>query len=1057
MSALKEEVGSRRSDSPHTGEELYFRLLGGLEVEAAGAPVRLPGPRQARLLSVLLVHANERVSRDKIIEILWSTPPQSWQQQLHNAVSALRHFIRGTGSRVKLHSDGSYYRLEVPPDQLDTLQFQAAIASGRRCLAEGRADQAMREYERAAGLWRGPLPALAHDEGTAFAARLQEMFVDLVEELAQLKLDADEAADAIVLLAGQTADQPLRESLRALYMRALWRVGRSAEALTVFERGRQVLADELGIDPSPELRSLHMAILRGTHDERPAETAAAVVRRDEPTTTDRPPRLLPHSPQEFTGRIEELELLQAAVHDGMASTVTISAIDGMGGVGKTALAVRFAHDVCETFPDGQYFVDLQGFTSGKDPLTPEQALSILLRAAGMPVEAVKSDGAGRAAQWRSLMADKRALIVLDNAVDAAQVRPLLPGIGSALVVITSRRRLASLEGAVSLSVDIPPLDDAISLFRQVCGDERARSHDAALAEVVQLCGRLPLAIRIAGARFRHRPSWSLQDLTQKLRHHHTRTDLLATGDRSVVVALSLSYRHLTAAQQRVFRLLSQHPATEFDSCSVAALTGISITEADANLEALFDDNVVLQPRAGRYQLHDLVRDAAHQLHEKYSDATDGHRAIERVVAYYLSLARAWCRPFALRPFMFAPDHEVAEVLPERPASVTAVREALERERVNLVAAIHMALREGMHRQVWQLTCAIQPLLALRNYEGDSIELIRAAVTSARIAEDRDGECLALYALAMATRERRQNGLAEAVFKESIEIAAELGNAGWQAYQWADLGSAQLNSGQPEEARRSFLAGLRLAVESGDRFAVHLLNNNLSVVSRDLGAYDDAMKHIDAAEAALPDLPVEATLWVNANRAMTLHQRGLLREAYERFAWVLEHATAARSYRRTGIALVGLSSVSRALCQTESALEFGRRGLDAARQFRLRELECIALTCIGEALLDLDRPTESVEVFLRASGLAAEYGFSRYEARAHEGLAHERARAGDLDEARRHWATAVERCPAEFVEVTGARRHLEASDPRTVGCDRCRAVPRETAPPAGPRGVMPEFE
>ncbi|WP_165435873.1 AfsR/SARP family transcriptional regulator [Micromonospora violae] len=983
------------------------------------------------------MHANERVSRHKIVSILWTAPPRSWQQQLHNAASALRAFVRTGDGEVQLHSDGSYLRLQVSSDRLDTLEFQAAIAAGRSRLAEGRAAEAREEYGRAVGLWRGPIPDPGYPEGAEFAARLEGMFVDLVEELAQLKLDAGEPAEAVPLLASQVAAHPLRESLRMLYMRALWQSGRPAEALTVFERGRQILADELGVDPNADLRNLHAAILRGTYDKT-AEPS------DEPPAPHpvaaRAPRLLPHTPHEFTGRTEELRLLQKAASNG-TSTLAISAIDGMGGVGKTALAIRFAHEISDDFPDGQFFVDLRGFTNGKEPLTPEQALGVLLRDAGLSVESVESDGAGRAAQWRSLMAGKQALVVLDNAVDAAQVRPLLPGTGGSLVVITSRRRLVSLEGAVPLSVDTLPLDDGIALFRQVCGEDRSRLDDEAVAEVVRLCGQLPLATRIAAARFRHRPTWSIDDLVRQLRHQHTRTRLLASGDRSVVVALSLSYRHLTTTQQRIFRLLSQHPATEFDGYSVAALAGISVPEAEASLEALFDDNVVLQPRAGRYQLHDLIRDAAQQLHEQYGASTDGRRAAERVVDYYLSLARAWCGPLAIRPFAFEAEQEVRETLPERPPGVT-VREALEGERVNFVAAIRLALREGMHRRVWQLTCSLQPLLALRNFEGDSLEVIRSAVTSARIAGDRDGECLALYALALATRERRESGLAATVFTQAIEAAAELGNAGWQAYQYADLGSAQLNSGQPQQARSSFQAGLHLAAEAGDPFAVHLLNNNLSVVSRELGAYDDAMRHLDAAEAALPELPVEAMLWMNVNRAMVLSQQGSDRAAYERFAWVLEQATAARSYRRIGIALLGLSSVSRAMWQAEPALEFGRGALEIAQQFRLREIECVALTCIGEALLELDRPAESVEVFNRASSRADEYGFTRYTARAQEGLAHERARAGDLDAARQHWQRAVERCPDGFVDAAGPKRHLEAADVRAVECDRCRHASRE---------------
>ncbi|GHJ15486.1 ATP-binding protein [Micromonospora sp. AKA38] len=943
-------------------------------------------------------------------------------------------------SQVRLQNDSSHYRLEVPSDQVDALEFQEAVARGRRHHADARIDEALSEYERAVGLWRGPILALGSEGEAALAARLEATFVDVVEQLAQLKLDRSDAADIVALLADQVAARPLRESLRLVYMRALWQSGRPAEALTVFERGRQVLADELGVDPNAELRDLHTAILRGNSDRPQERSGDSPGGREEPessgVTAGRKPCLLPHTPHEFTGRTAELQVLRTAATESGTSALTISAIDGMGGVGKTTLAVRLAHEIAEKFPDGQFFVDLLGFTSGKDPLTPGQALAVLLRDAGLPVESLEADTSGRSAQWRSLMAGKQALIVLDNAVDATQVRALLPGTGGTLVIITSRRRLASLEGAVPLSVDTLPVPDAISLFREVSGDNLAQ-HEETLTDVVRLCGHLPLAIRIAAARFRHRPNWSIEDLARQLSDYRTRARLLTVGDRSVMVALSLSYRHLTGTQQHVFRLLGVHPATEFDCYSVAALAGMSVLQAEASLEALVDDNVVLQPRAGRYQLHDLLRDAAQQLHEQHDDPTDSRRAAERVVDYYILLARTWCRPLATRPFTFAEEQETTgPSLPPHPADAS-VREALEGELTNFISAIRLALRHGMHRQVWQLTCAVQPLFALRNYEGDALEMIQLAVTSAHAANDRDGHCLALYALALATRERRESGLAEQIFHKAIEAAAHLGKVGWQTYQWADLGSAQLNSGQPRQARESFRTGLRLATGASDRFAIHLLNNNLSVACRELGAYDDALRHLDAAESALTDLPAEATLWLNLNRALTFSQQGDFQAAYERFSWVLRQATEARSYRRISVALAGLSSTSRALGQAEPALDFGRRSLDLAKQFRLREVECLALACIGEALLEMDRRAESVEVFTRVSTLALDYGFTRYVARAHEGFAHERARAGDVTAARHHWRSASQHYPAGFVDADGPRRHLDATDPRAVDCDRCR--------------------
>jgi hypothetical protein len=458
-----------------------------------------------------------------------------------------------------------------------------------------------------------------------------------------------------------TARHPLRESLWVRLLIVLGRSGCPAEALARYETVRTRIVEELGVDPGPELQQVYADLLVGRSpplvgDVGPSHTAnqspippflsvptwrstssggsddsvpanidftSVRLRPDDETapevTHEVPvPRQLPGDLSTFTGRDVELTWLLTAArlnadhvdntgnagNDGVRFAPAILAIDGMPGVGKTALAVHAAHRLAGRYADGQLFVDLHGFTQGVAPIDPASALEQMLRGLGVPGERIPPDLDARAALYRTRLADRRMLIVLDNAVDEAQVGPLLPGSAGCLVLLTSRRRLTGIDDVQPLPVDALPLDDALGLFARVTGEEPT---SPTAVEIVELCGRLPLAIRIAAARLNSRPSWTAADLAGRLRDHRHRLSELDLGSRSVTAAVDLSYQQLTTAQRRMFRLLSLHPGADTDPYAAAALADTAVRDATRLLDDLTDAHLQQEPTPGRFRFHDLLR------------------------------------------------------------------------------------------------------------------------------------------------------------------------------------------------------------------------------------------------------------------------------------------------------------------------------------------------------------------------------------------------------------------------------------------------------------------
>jgi DNA-binding SARP family transcriptional activator/Flp pilus assembly protein TadD len=593
-----------------------YRILGPLEVSADGRALDLGGSRQQRVLAALLLTPNRIVPLDRLVEMAWDgEPPATADRQVRNRVAALRAVLTRFGGLIDTKESG--YALRVGPGELDAERFDELVARGR----EARDPAVLRE---ALALWRGP--ALAGFGGEPLrraAAALEEKRLVALEECVDLELAAGRPAAMVAELRAAVRENPLRERLVGQLMTTLYRVGQRDEAMDVYRALAARLADELGIDPSPELRRL-------------AETASGGAEPDVVA-----PRQLPADVAGFTGRVTDLAKLDALLSDGqLGGAVVISAIDGTAGVGKTALAVHWAHHVRDKFPDGQLYANLRGYAP-TPPLRPIDALSGFLRALGMPGERVPGDLDQATKAYRELLADRRVLVVLDNAASADQVRPLLPDSGGCLALVTSRDALGSMvPGVHRLVLDVLAPDDARELLARLLGEHRVAAEPAATAELARLCAHLPLALRIAAANL---PDGErIADYAARLGAGDRLAVLAVEGDEQAAVraTFDLSYASLPEPVRRMFRLLGLTPGPEVSADVAASLAAVPPEVARELLDRLAAAHLIDERGPGRYAFHDLLRLYAGEMVDQHETVDERHAALHRMFDHYLQTSFA---------------------------------------------------------------------------------------------------------------------------------------------------------------------------------------------------------------------------------------------------------------------------------------------------------------------------------------------------------------------------------------------------------------------------------
>ncbi|MDT7787077.1 MAG: hypothetical protein QOF58_5496, partial [Pseudonocardiales bacterium] len=643
--------------------------------------------------------------------------------------SRLRQVLRAAGIEIGKRAAG--YVLEVEPGLVD-------LHVARGLVREQKLKEALE-------LWPENVLGGVTDSDVvaALRAKLDAERLGVAEAWAAKALDAGEPV--LAELTSLAAANPLRESLIRLELIALYRAGRQADALKRYEETRERLADELGIDPGAELQNLHARILRADPalDPAPAQVVA-----------------LPFDVPDFTGRAEEL----ARFSDGHQVVV----VDGMAGVGKTTLVVHAVHRLGQRYPDARIFVDLHGFTPGREPVTPHAALHHLLQAIGVPPARIPGDLDQRVTAWRAEMSRRRAIVVLDNAASAEQVRPLLVGGQGSLTLITSRQRLV-VDGAAAMSLEVLPEHEARALVAGVVG-ERAAAEPEATAELARLCGRLPLALRIAAARLATRPRWTVADLVERLREHRRTLRELSAGDKDVVASFLLSYDQLTVALQRMFTLLGQLPGPDADAHGAAALADVPFHEARDLLEDLLDHHLLVQHVRDRYTFHDLVREFARSL-------SDGEP--RGLLDYYLHVANTAAH--LLQPGRPDSSPKVDRV-PLDPPLLRDTAQAmtwLRTERENLVASVRFLAEIGDNHNTWALTRDIGHSLVITHRLDELDEIHVLSFAAARRAEDRDKELGVAFGMANIAYGRCRYREALEHGQHARALAHELGNMRWE--------------------------------------------------------------------------------------------------------------------------------------------------------------------------------------------------------------------------------------------------------------------------------------
>ena len=696
-----------------------------------GRVVTLGQPRQRAVFAVLAVRAPHSVSLSDLVDAVWGdNAPASAEGSLHTYVGALRQALEPDRPRrapsTLLVTTGAGYALRLDRNDRDVDQFDRAVLEAGRQYSSGELAAAADRVRTALQLWRGtPLADVPGPFADNQRTRLADSRLAAVVLWARIALDLGAHHEVTHELGKEVRDHPLHEELAGLRMLGLYRAGRQADALAAFHDIRRTLADELGIDPGPELRALHQRILASDPDLiQPVSGAARVEPAREPEGVARPtgtttlvvPAQLPHDVASFVGRGAEVARLVELLSPSTTQTaIVISAIDGTGGIGKTALAVHACHQLADRFPDGQLHIDLHGFDPTHPPTDPSNAVAQLLRGLGVDPAGIPLEPDERFGLYRSVLAGRSILLLLDNATDANQVRPLLPGTPTCSVIVTSRNRLAGLvahDGAHRITLDVLPDHDAINLLTTVIGTRRATTEPDAVRDLARLCGRLPLALRIAGERIAAHPHLTLTDLADELEHEHDRLDLLTADDTTAVRAtFSWSYHALKPQVARTFRLLGRQPSSEFSLPAVAALTDQPIRTARAQLDALCSGHLVEEIARDRYKLHDLLRDYARERVSVEDSPAESYEAVDRVLRWYLGTADS-------------ADHLV---YPARrrlpiPSNCTALPFAgrdealawLDQECASLVAATQFAEAQTHHDFVWRLPTAMLNYFKLRS-------------------------------------------------------------------------------------------------------------------------------------------------------------------------------------------------------------------------------------------------------------------------------------------------------------------------------------------------------
>lgn len=970
-------------------DSVEFRILGPLEVVSGPERLDLGGARQQVVMAMLLLSANNVVSLGRLEQAIYGDelPPTS-RSQAQMAVSALRRLLAAHGQAGVIARRAHGYALQVDADRLDSRRFAELVAAARTARATADLERAVAKYRDALQLWRGPaLEGLDSLLVRAAAVGLDEQLITVTEERIGLELELGRHHELVGELTVLTGEFPLRERLRGQLMLALYRCGRTAEALRVYQHTRSGMIGELGIEPSAELQQLQHAIL---NTDPELDLAAGPVAR-------RPlPALLPADIADFTDRSEPVRQIRQRLTQeaGPRLAAPVVVITGPGGVGKTSLAVHVSHLLALAFGDGQLFADLHA--AAAHPVVPAQVLERFLRALGVPGPQIPPGLDERAEAYRNLLAGRRTLVVLDDAGQESQVLPLLPGSRTAGVLITSRARLTGLPGAVQVDLQVLSAGQSLDLLGHIVGAGRVQAQPQAAAAVAEQCGHLPLAVRIAGARLAARPHWGIQQLADRLVGQTNLLDELEHGEMGVRASIWVGYQGVSDQGRRLLRRLGLLEVPVFSGWLAAPLLDQPLASAEDTLDELVSARLVESVGSGsgvlcQYRSHELIRVFARERLAAEEPAAEQASALQRALGALLWLAEEANRRVEGHDGIPRDPGALRWPLPGSVAG-QLVGDALawyERERAGLVSGVRQAARAGLAGLCWSLALSAETLFQSSSYKDDWRDVTDIGLRAARQAGDVRGEAAMLNSTGLLHQElgelalaRRQYEMADRLFRDAGDdygvalamrniafidrVYGHLGEAAARyeqalatfratpdsvavAYVLHSLARVKLESGELGAARELLTEALRLAQGSGAARVVAQVLYATGEVDLEDGALADAAEAFAKALATVRDLADRiGEAYVLRGAGVTALRQGDLDGARSALESALELASAGGIPVAAARALLGLSELALASGDPERAVGAAQQAAEAFRQMQMPLEEARAVTLLGQA-------------------------------------------------------------------------------------------------------------
>jgi DNA-binding SARP family transcriptional activator/tetratricopeptide (TPR) repeat protein len=1017
------------------GNRVEFRVLGPVELWIGERPVDLGSRKELCVLAALLLAVGRTVSADWLAECVWGEDqPPSARETLQVYISRIRKRLRDAGADAAVISSTltQGYRIAVPAEGIDLRRFESLVkqADGLAAAAPEAAVELLRE---ACALFRGePLAGLSGEWAQATRTSLVERERAVSLRRIELELRLGRHDGLISELTGLTARGPVDQKAVGLLMTALYNSGRTAEALAVYRDTRARLRASLGFEPSRDLQDLHQRMLNGDPGLGPAreETPQPANASNTPTTAVTSDTLGPDQ-RRFVGRDEDLHALLAHLeHDARAGfSAPVVVVDGMPGVGKTTLALHAAHLLRDKYPDGTLQLGLRGHDPRQEPMKPTEALVTLLSMIGRQLSDLQQFNAQEtlSALWRAHTASRRILLLLDDAHDADQVRPLLPTSPGCAVLVTSRARLSSLDSAHAHMLGPMPAAEAARLFSEHVGADRADDPEA-VQEVAKLCADLPLAVVVAAGHLRSRPAWTVRDLAQRMAYTRNNPDEGDQLGQPVNAAFALSYRSLAPDHQRLFRGLGLHQGNEFSLHAAAALHGAPAADTDRALDVLVGHNLLDEPVRNRYRMHDLLRGYASQRAHIEDSDEDRELAQRRLFDYYLYVADRAER-------VIQPWHRRSEPLvhhkPRDIPRLSCPDEAnawLAEEHTNLLTAIRHADAHGFRRHATQLPEVLGRYLDRRGCWKQAVEVHEIALGACYGLGDRPGQARALTDLGRAHWRLGDLESARVCAETALELWRDLGDQAGEADALFQLGRIHWHARRPAQAESRFRAAAVLRGRLNDQRGRAVADYHLAIIVFELGRHAEGIARMSAAlETAreIHDYVSERDCLTNLGE---MHQRlGQTRDARRCFQQAMTLARLHADPQRLAVLANNIGAVYSSTGDHAAALECFNEALETHVRMGDRRNEFDTLVNIAEVFRALGRPADALDHLERATALADGIGDPLLHAHARHTSGMVLAQQGNRDEALQSYRTALAFARKAAAPLERAKAHERIGD------------------------------